>query len=82
MSRRQTLVLLVLFLGGVLIPFAALPIVGLSRPGILAKPSAIDITFLVINCLQLAMQIIQFVFIVHQIFVWRDQSPPHENEDS
>lgn len=75
-TRLQTLTRIALFLGGFLIPLLVLSLILLLHPSILVLPKAIEISILVINCLQLVMQIIQFVFIVHQIFVWKNQTPP------
>jgi hypothetical protein len=72
-SPKSLLVLLMLSVPTV-------PIVGLgclSQISIHGEPiTALDITFLVIAILQLIISIIQFVFIVDQIFIWEADRPP------
>ena len=55
------------------------PIVGLGWFAQLSihaeRITALDITFLVIAILQLIISIIQFVFIVDQIFIWEADRP-------
>ena len=58
------------------------PIVGIgyfAQLEIQGEPiTALEITFLVIAILQLIISIVQFAFIVSQIFIWKDERPPND----
>lgn len=78
-ARQRPPIWAVVVLAGSMIPTMAsswMPPLGF---GAMANVPGIVIANLVIKILQFVMQIIVFVFIIEQIFIWEDRSPPPKN---